>query len=80
MEKYFIVLLGGAIGSLARYLAGTAIMSRYTGVLMNAVGETQLRAVTHYDVNRESAELAIRAIAEVASSLIGVRELTGRER
>jgi threonine aldolase len=37
------------------------------GVLMNAVGETQLRLVTHYDVNREGAELAVRAIAEVAS-------------
>ena len=35
--------------------------------LMNAVGETQLRLVTHYDVNREGGELAIRAITEVAS-------------
>ena len=41
-------------------------------VLMNAVGETQLRAVTHYDVNREGAELAIQAITEVASSLVRV--------
>jgi threonine aldolase len=41
-------------------------------VLMNAVGETQLRAVTHYDVNREGSELAIQAIAEVASSLVRV--------
>jgi fluoride exporter len=31
MEKYLIVLLGGAIGSLARYLAATAVMSRYPG-------------------------------------------------
>jgi CrcB protein len=31
MEKYLIVMLGGAIGSLARYLAGTAIMNRFTG-------------------------------------------------
>ena len=38
------------------------------GVLMNAVSETSLRAVTHYDVNRESAELAVGAISEVAST------------
>jgi CrcB protein len=44
MEKYFIVLLGGAIGSLARYLAGTSIMSRYPGrfplgtVIVNVTG------------------------------------------
>jgi CrcB protein len=31
MEKYFLVLLGGAIGSLARYLAASAIMNRYPG-------------------------------------------------
>ena len=31
MEKYLIVLLGGAIGSLARYLASTAVMNRYPG-------------------------------------------------
>jgi hypothetical protein len=38
------------------------------GVLMNAVSETSLRAVTHYDVNRECAELAVGAIGEVAST------------
>jgi fluoride exporter len=44
MEKYLIVMLGGAIGSLARYLAGTAIMSRFTGrfplgtVIVNVTG------------------------------------------
>jgi threonine aldolase len=38
------------------------------GVLMNAVSETHLRAVTHYDVSREAAELAVRAIAEVSST------------
>ena len=38
------------------------------GVLMNAVSETHLRAVTHYDVNREAAELAVRVIGEVAST------------
>jgi CrcB protein len=44
MEKYLIVLLGGALGSLARYLAGTTIMSRFTGrfplgtVIVNVTG------------------------------------------
>jgi len=40
------------------------------GVLMNAVNETHLRAVTHYDVSREAAETAARAIAEVASGSV----------
>ncbi len=29
MVKYFMVMLGGAVGSLARYVLGTAIMSRF---------------------------------------------------
>jgi CrcB protein len=33
MDKYLLVLLGGAVGSLARYAAGTAIMNRYYGRL-----------------------------------------------
>jgi fluoride exporter len=31
MDKYLIVMAGGAVGSLARYVAGTAIMSRFAG-------------------------------------------------
>ena len=31
MERYVVVMLGGATGSLARYLAGTAIMGRFGG-------------------------------------------------
>src|SRR5260221_392846 len=31
MEKSLIVMAGGAVGSLARYVAGTAIMGRYGG-------------------------------------------------
>ena len=44
MDKYLLVLLGGAIGSLARYLASTAILNRYTGrfplgtVIVNLTG------------------------------------------
>ena len=42
--KYLLILLGGGTGSLARYLAGTAIMSRYGGrfplgtVVINVTG------------------------------------------
>jgi len=44
MQKYLIVMAGGAVGSLARYVAGTAIMSRYGGrfplatLVVNATG------------------------------------------
>src|SRR6476661_4872847 len=30
-EKYLLVMLGGATGSLARYVAGAAIMNRFGG-------------------------------------------------
>lgn len=36
-------------------------------VLMNAVGETSVRLVTHYDVNRSDTERAIEAVREVAA-------------
>ena len=31
MQKYLMVMAGGAVGSLARYLAATAIVSRFNG-------------------------------------------------
>src|SRR6266566_9807664 len=31
MDRVLLILIGGAAGSLARYLTGTAIMSRYPG-------------------------------------------------
>jgi len=31
MDRYLLVLLGGAVGSLARYVTGTAVMSRFSG-------------------------------------------------
>ena len=31
MDRYVMVMLGGAVGSLARYIAGTAIMGRFGG-------------------------------------------------
>ena len=51
-------------------LAGAEFSARLKarGLLMNAVNETHLRAVTHYDVNREGVEVTARGIAEVAST------------
>jgi fluoride exporter len=31
LDRYLMVLLGGAVGSLTRYVAGTAIMTRFGG-------------------------------------------------
>jgi threonine aldolase len=42
------------------------------GVLMNAVNEKQIRLVTHHDVDRAGAEIALGAIAEVAAAKTGV--------
>lgn len=38
------------------------------GILMNAVSAKQVRAVTHYDVDRAAAQAAIKVIAEVCSA------------
>jgi hypothetical protein len=37
---------------------------------MNAVNETHLRGVTHYDVSREAVDLAAVAVAEVAAASV----------
>jgi threonine aldolase len=37
---------------------------RQRGVLMNAINERQMRAVTHYDVNRQACAQALEALAE----------------
>ena len=31
MNRYFAVMLGAALGGLARYVVGTAVMQRFTG-------------------------------------------------
>jgi fluoride exporter len=31
LDRYFVVMLGAAVGGLARYVAGTAIMEKYGG-------------------------------------------------
>jgi threonine aldolase len=38
------------------------------GVLIDPIGAKLLRAVTHYDVDREGCELALAAMAEVAAN------------
>jgi threonine aldolase len=39
------------------------------GVLINPVGATWMRLVTHYDVDREGCEMALAALAEVAAGV-----------
>ena len=48
-------------------LAPAEIVARLKqrGVLLNAINERQLRAVTHYDVSREDCASAVEALAEV---------------
>ena len=41
---------------------------RSRGVLINAINERQMRAVTHYDVSREQCAAALEAVAEVVAS------------
>jgi threonine aldolase len=41
---------------------------RQRGVLLNPINERQLRAVTHYDVDRAQCALALEAMAEVVAS------------
>ncbi len=39
------------------------------GVLIDPINTALMRAVTHYDVDREGCELALAALAEVAAGL-----------
>ena len=38
-------------------------------MLINPVGATWMRLVTHYDVDREGCEMALAALAEVAAGV-----------
>jgi threonine aldolase len=42
--------------------------ARERGVLMNAINERQMRAVTHYDVDRAQCGQAVEAIAALVAS------------
>jgi threonine aldolase len=43
------------------------------GVLMNGINARQMRAVTHYDVDRAGCELAVGALAQVVNAAAGAR-------
>jgi hypothetical protein len=43
---------------------------RERGVLLNAINDRQLRAVTHYDVGREACAQAVDAVAEVLTPAV----------
>ncbi|HCC57135.1 MAG TPA: low specificity L-threonine aldolase [Solibacterales bacterium] len=48
--------------------AGISRELKARGVLLNAINDRQMRAVTHYDVNRADCERAIQALAEVVTT------------
>ena len=48
--------------------AAISVLMKRHGVLMNAINERQVRAVTHYDVTRDDCAQALAAMAEVVAS------------
>jgi threonine aldolase len=48
--------------------AAISVQLKTKGVLMNAINDRQVRAVTHYDVTREDCAQALAAVAEVVAS------------
>jgi len=48
--------------------AAISVLLKRHGVLMNAINDRQVRAVTHYDVTREDCAQALAAVAEVVAS------------
>ena len=48
--------------------AAISVLMKRHGVLMNAINDRQVRAVTHYDVTREDCAHALAAMAEVVSA------------
>jgi threonine aldolase len=47
--------------------AAISVLLKRVGVLMNAINERQVRAVTHYDITREDCAQALAAVEEVLS-------------
>jgi threonine aldolase len=47
--------------------AALSVQLKRLGVLMNAINERQVRAVTHYDLTREDCAQALAAVAEAAA-------------
>ena len=52
----------------SRAPAAISVLLKQNGVLMNAINDRQVRAVTHYDVTREDCAQALAAVAEVVAS------------
>jgi threonine aldolase len=48
--------------------AAISVLLKRHGVLMNAINDRQVRAVTHYDVTREDCAQALAAVAEVVAA------------
>ena len=48
--------------------AALSVLLKRLGVLMNAINDRQVRAVTHYDITREDCAQALAAVAEVMAS------------
>jgi threonine aldolase len=48
--------------------AAISVLLKRSGVLMNAINDRQVRAVTHYDVTREDCAQALAAVAEAVAS------------
>jgi threonine aldolase len=48
--------------------AAISVLMKRHGVLMNAINDRQVRAVTHYDITREDCAHALAAMAEVVGS------------
>jgi len=48
--------------------AANSVLLKRHGVLMNAINDRQVRAVTHYDVTREDCAQALAAVAEVVAA------------
>jgi hypothetical protein len=64
------LLLPGGLDRWPRHSLPAAEISarlKERGVLINPVGATWMRLVTHYDVDREGCEMALAALAEVAT-------------
>ena len=48
--------------------AALSVLLKRLGVLMNAINDRQVRAVTHYDITREDCAQALAAVAEAVAS------------
>ena len=50
--------------------AALSVQLKRRGILMNAINDRQVRAVTHYDVTREDCAQALGAVAEAVTEAV----------